>query len=235
MRGVACDADRAGGVSNVAGLLARWGLTGTEIEARSLAYVERALGDRLPADPAARAVAVRMIYAAGDLTLAESIRVGPELVPAAVNALRASRLLVVDVRMLEAAVVGGPLARLGCKIAVAVAAPGAAPHATQAGTTRAAAGMALLAPSWAGGLVAIGTAPTALLAFLDELDAGAVPPAAVVATPVGFVAAAEAKAELLRRRIPSVVVEGTRGGAALAAAAVNALGRLALDAAPSDG
>ena len=39
---------------------------------------------------------------------------------------------------------------------------------------------------------------------------------------------AESKAELTRRAIPYVTVEGTRGGAALAAAALNALGRLAL-------
>jgi precorrin isomerase len=33
----------------------------------------------------------------------------------------------------------------------------------------------------------------------------------------------------MRRGIPYVTVSGTRGGAAIAAAAVNALGRLALD------
>ena len=35
----------------------------------------------------------------------------------------------------------------------------------------------------------------------------------------------------LRRAVPYVTVLGTRGGSALAAAALNALGRLALDAA----
>ena len=48
----------------------------------------------------------------------------------------------------------------------------------------------------------------------------------------GFVAAAESKVELMRRTIPYVTVAGTRGGAAMAAAALNALGRLALDSAP---
>ncbi len=209
-------------------LLARWGLPPDEIEARSLAYVEAALAERLPADPDARAVAVRMVYAAGDLTLAPGIHFHPCAVPAAVAALRARRPVVIDARMTAVAVEGGPLARLGCPLAVAVAAPGAAERARRDRTTRTAAGMALLAEQWAGGLVVVGTAPTALLALLDLVDAGASPPAAVVATPVGFVAAAEAKAELERRWLPCVLVRGTRGGAALAAAAVNALARLAL-------
>ncbi len=221
-------AGAAGGVTAMSTLLARYGLPPAEIEARSLALVEARLGDRLPADPAERAVATRMIYAVGDLTLVGAIRISPGAVPAALSALRAARPVVVDVRMLAVAVEQGPLARLGCPVQVAIAAPGAAERARAGGITRSAAGLALLAGEWAGGVVAIGTAPTALLALLDLVDAGSPPPAVVVGTPVGFVAAAESKDELLRRAIPQVTVSGTRGGAALAAAALNALAQLAL-------
>ncbi len=209
-------------------LLARYALPPAAIETRSLAHVEARLADRLPADPAARAVAARMVYAAGDLTLVDAIRMSPDFVAAAMSALRAARPVVADVRMLAVAVESGPLARLGCSVQVALAAPGAAERAQVEGTTRTAAGLALLADEWAGGIVAIGTAPTALLALLDLVDAGYPAPAAVVGMPVGFVAAAESKDELIRRTIPYATVVGTRGGAALAGAALNALGRLAL-------
>jgi precorrin-8X/cobalt-precorrin-8 methylmutase len=209
-------------------LLARYGLPPDEIETRSLAHVEAQLAGRLPVDPAERAVAVRLVYAAGDLALVEAIRISPGAVEAAMGALRGARPVVVDVRMVAVAVESGPLARLGCSVETAVRVQGAAERARAAGGTRAAAGMAVLAPRWAGGVVAIGTAPTALLALLDLIDAGSPPPAVIVGTPVGFVAAAESKDELMRRQIPYVTVAGTRGGAALAAAAVNALGRLAL-------
>jgi precorrin-8X/cobalt-precorrin-8 methylmutase len=212
----------------VSTLLARYGLPPAAIEARSLAHVEARLANRLPAAPQERTVAVRMVYAAGDLGLVDAIRISPGAVAAALGALRAARPVVVDVRMLAVAVEGGPLARLGCPVQVALAAPGAAERARAEGTTRAAAGVARLASRWAGATVAIGTAPTALLALLDLLDAGSAPPAIIVGTPVGFVAAAEAKDELMRRAVPYVTVAGTRGGAALAAAALNALGRLAL-------
>jgi precorrin-8X/cobalt-precorrin-8 methylmutase len=61
------------------------------------------------------------------------------------------------------------------------------------------------------------------LALLDMIDAGQCLPAAIVGTPVGFVAATEAKRELMGRSVPYVTVEGTRGGSAVAAAAANAL------------
>jgi precorrin-8X/cobalt-precorrin-8 methylmutase len=222
----------ARGVSAVGELLDRYGLPPAEIEARSLAYVEAQLGDRLPDDPSERAVAVRIVYAAGDLALVEALRFQSGAVAAAVGALRARRPVVVDVRMLGVAVETGPLARLGCRLHVGIAAPQAAERARIWGTTRAAAGMALLAAQWNDGLVAVGNAPTALLAVLDLLDAGCPPPAAIVGMPVGFVAAAEAKNALLGRGIPALSLAGTRGGAAVAAAAVNALGKLALDAGP---
>jgi precorrin-8X/cobalt-precorrin-8 methylmutase len=219
----------ARGLGVMTTLLARYGLPPHEIEAQSLAYVDGTLGDRLPAERGARTVAGRMVYSSGDLTLAESIQIHPAAVSAGIGALRAQRSVVVDVRMLAAAVETGPLTRLDCRLHVAISASGAAECARAQHTTRSAAGLTILAPHWAGGVVAIGTAPTALLALLDLLDAGAVPPALVVATPVGFVAAAESKAELLQREVPFITVLGTRGGAALAAAALNALARLAVD------
>ena len=78
---------------------------------------------------------------------------------------------------------------------------------------------------WTGALVAIGNAPTALFRLLELLDAGAPKPAAVIGMPVGFVGAAESKAGAGRPmvRVPYLIVQGRKGGSAMAAAAVNAL------------
>src|SRR5205814_999254 len=103
-----CGVARAArGVSGVGKLLDRYGLPPADIEARSLAYVEAQLVDRLSDDPGERAVSVRVIYAAGDLALVEALRFQPGAVAAAVGALRARRPVVVDVRMLGAAVESG--------------------------------------------------------------------------------------------------------------------------------
>jgi len=93
------------------------------------------------------------------------------------------------------------------------------------GNTRSAAALELWRPWLEGSIVAIGNAPTALFHLLDMLDAGAPRPALILGFPVGFVGAAESKAILAAdsRGVPYVIVEGRRGGSAMAAAAVNAL------------
>ena len=49
-------------------------------------------------------------------------------------------------------------------------------------------------------------------------------PACIVGIPVGFVGAADSKAELAKQTtVPYITVEGTKGGSPIAAAAVNAM------------
>ena len=73
--------------------------------------------------------------------------------------------------------------------------------------------------------MAIGNAPTALFHLMEKLDAGWPRPAVILGFPVGFVGAAESKAELARnpRGCDFVALRGRRGGSAMASAAVNAL------------
>ena len=97
--------------------------------------------------------------------------------------------------------------------------------ARQLGNTRSAAAMELWLPDLGGAVVAIGNAPTALFHLLEMIDNGAPKPALILGFPVGFVGAAESKAELAAnsRGVPFVTLHGRKGGSAIAAAAVNAL------------
>jgi precorrin-8X/cobalt-precorrin-8 methylmutase len=97
--------------------------------------------------------------------------------------------------------------------------------AADLGTTRTAAAMELWRPRLAGALVVVGNAPTALFRLLEMVAEGAGRPAGVIGVPVGFVGAAESKAELAANTLglEYLVVTGRRGGSAMAAAAVNAL------------
>jgi precorrin-8X/cobalt-precorrin-8 methylmutase len=97
--------------------------------------------------------------------------------------------------------------------------------AKQIGNTRSAAAIDLWLPQLAGAVVAIGNAPTTLFRLLELLDEGAPKPALILGFPVGFVGAAESKAELVAnsRGVPFMTVLGRRGGSAIAVAAVNAL------------
>ena len=210
-------------------LVERYALPPAEIEALSLERVSAALAavGSWP-DPEAEIVR-RVVYAAGDPTLAPLIRFHPEAVAAGVMALRAGRAIVVDVRMVEVALDYQRIARLGCPVHCQIDAREVREEAARLSLPRAVVAVRALVDAVTDGVVVIGNAPTALLSLLDLVDAGRARPALVVGMPVGFVAAAESKAELARRAVPFITIEGTRGGSAVAAAACNALLRLAVD------
>jgi precorrin-8X/cobalt-precorrin-8 methylmutase len=111
--------------------------------------------------------------------------------------------------------------------------PEVAAEAARRSTTRAEVAMERSLPQLAGGIVAIGNAPTALLRLLELLAAGAPPPALVVGVPVGFVNAAESKDALARQDCPYITALGSKGGSALAASIINALAIMALEEMPS--
>ncbi len=99
--------------------------------------------------------------------------------------------------------------------------------AERLGTTRSAAAVELWRDRLKGAVVVIGNAPTALFHLLEMLDSGAGKPAAIIATPVGFVGAAESKALLALdlHNVPFLTLLGRRGGSAIASAALNAIAR----------
>ena len=97
--------------------------------------------------------------------------------------------------------------------------------AQKMGTTRSAAQITYWADELEGAIVAIGNAPTALFYLLEVMEKTGVRPACILGFPVGFVGASESKEALISDHgtVPYITLRGTRGGSALAAAAVNAL------------
>jgi precorrin isomerase len=75
--------------------------------------------------------------------------------------------------------------------------------------------------------VVVGCAPTALDEVVRLHAAGTFRPALVIGMPVGFVGAAESKERLRASGLSAVSNIGEKGGSAVAAAALNALVRLA--------
>jgi len=198
---------------------------GATIYQRSFAII-RAEADlsRFSADEAE--VAVRMIHACGLVEAANHVVFGPGLVAAARSALARGAPILCDAEMVAH---GITRARLPARNEVVCTLRDARVPALAAklGTTRSAAALELWGEHLGGAVVAIGNAPTALFRLLELLDAGAPRPASILAVPVGFVGAAEAKEALAAeaRGVPFLIVRGRMGGSAMAAAAVNALAR----------
>ncbi|MBK1693508.1 precorrin-8X methylmutase [Chromatium weissei] len=180
--------------------------------------------DHLPAD--LEAVAVRIVHACGMTDIVEDLQFSFDAGAAGREALAAGAALLCDSQMVAE---GITRARLPANnsILCTLNEPSVPELAKQLGNTRTAAALELWRPHLAGAIVVIGNAPTALFRLLEMLDAGAPKPALILGFPVGFVGAAESKAELAAdsRGVPFITVRGRRGGSAMAVAAVNAFGR----------
>ncbi|WP_274532614.1 MULTISPECIES: precorrin-8X methylmutase [unclassified Aureimonas] len=193
------------------------------IYAASFAAI-RAEADLSRVPEEARDLAIRLVHACGMPDLLGDLEVSTGAVEAGRAALAAGRPILCDAEMVVHGIIRRHLSA-GNAILCRLNDPAVAPLAARLETTRSAAQVDLWDDALEGAVVAIGNAPTALFRLLERLDRGAPRPAVILGLPVGFVGAAESKAELSRhsRGIPFVTVHGRRGGSALASAAVNAL------------
>jgi precorrin-8X/cobalt-precorrin-8 methylmutase len=166
-----------------------------------------------------------MVHATADESFAHTARVGTRVVEAAVGALNRGAAVICDVRMVLAGITS---VRNGvCYLDRVLAAP--------PGSTRSAAAIDAAAEDHPdGALWVIGSAPTALRRVLELCRAERLRPAAVIGLPVGYVGAAESKAALWASPLRPIAITnvGERGGSPVAAAVVNALGRLSRPAGP---
>ncbi|TVT48622.1 precorrin-8X methylmutase [Amycolatopsis rhizosphaerae] len=168
-------------------------------------------------------VAVRMIHACGMVDLVDDLAYSLDVVESARAALAAGAPVLCDAQMIASGVTRRRLPA-GNEVLCTLSDERVPALAERLGTTRSAAALELWRDRLAGSVVAIGNAPTALFHLLEMLRAGAGVPAAIIGVPVGFVGAAESKEELAKQApAPYLVVQGRRGGSAMAVAAVNAL------------
>ncbi|WP_298496458.1 precorrin-8X methylmutase [uncultured Maritimibacter sp.] len=189
----------------------------------SFAIVEReARLDRFP--PGMAALATRVIHACGMVEVADRLSYSENAYQAGHNALLAGAPILCDCEMVGAGIIRRYLPREN-EVIVTLNDAGVPELARSIGNTRSAAAVELWGDRLAGAVVAIGNAPTALFHLLELIDAGAPKPAVILGFPVGFVGAAESKAELSNnpRGCDFVALRGRRGGSAIASAAVNAL------------
>lgn len=195
-----------------------------EIYARSFAII-RAEADLGGLGEDMQDVAVRMIHACGNVAIAPHIRGSEDVVEKIEFALVEKAPILCDCEAVRAGIATRHLH--GNELVVTLN-DGRVPElAARLATTRSAAAVELWREQLAGAVVAIGNAPTALFHLLEMLDEGAPKPAAIIATPVGFVGAEESKAELAldMHGVPFITLLGRLGGSAIAAAALNAIAR----------
>ena len=193
----------------------------------SIRRIREALGPT-DLDPLQQQVLERLVHSSGDLALGALLRFSYGACEAGLTALQQGAPILTDTAMAAAAV--APMAQRTLQTNVRTVLEWA-PDQAPSGSTRTAAGMERawreLSATGPAPLVLIGSAPTALEVMLEQVAAGAPAPSLVIGMPVGFVGVAESKRHLAESGLDHIRLEGSRGGAGLVAAAVNALLRAA--------
>ncbi|WP_269609085.1 precorrin-8X methylmutase [Prochlorococcus marinus] len=197
----------------------------------SVKYIRSKLGFT-GLDQVQQSILERIIHSSGDFSLKSSVRFSSRACEDAINALRNGAKILTDTYMAKAAI--SPMAKRTLNSDVQCILAEAPKSSDSTSSTRSAIGMRnvwldfeekdnlLNAP-----LVVIGSAPTALMSLLDLVEAGYKIPSLIIGMPVGFIGVSESKIRLLNSECQYIVLEGSKGGASTAAAAINALLRAA--------
>ncbi|UVE51050.1 precorrin-8X methylmutase [Haloferax larsenii] len=172
----------------------------------------------------------KAVHSTGDIEFQHLIRCQNNPVVAGARAVLDEQPIVTDITMAKAGITGR-----GHDCPVQKAIGNGAELAAKTGMTRTAAAVLELDKQgvYEGAIAVVGNAPTAALALCDCIEDGT-RPAAIVATPVGFVKAEESRKRIREIAdeydIPAVTNVGKRGGSGLAAALTNELIHVASDA-----
>jgi precorrin-8X/cobalt-precorrin-8 methylmutase len=196
---------------------------------KSMMLIRQAIGDDLANIPKEKIPIVeRVVHTTADPEFAKLLVISDDAVKAGVAAIKAGAKVVTDVKMIKAGINEARLKRFGCKIYTYMNDERAMDLAKKEGLTRSAAAMRLaIKDGLDGAVILIGNAPTAAFELADQIKAGKVKPALIVAVPVGFVGAAESKEAVEKLPVPYVITRGRRGGSTIAVAVFNALLTLA--------
>ena len=194
-----------------------------EIEDRSMEIIAPHLAGLALTDEE-RKIYSRIIHASGDVNYAPIIRIHPEAIAATKAALKRGGNIFTDVEMVRRGISIRTFTKFGGEIFCKVSDVDVREFAKREGITRSMAAMRMFGKRLDGEIVAIGNAPTALFEVLRLVREENIKPAVIIGVPVGFVGAAEAKAQLAAQEdIPFITVMGSKGGSSIAVAAVNAI------------
>ncbi|WP_198246585.1 precorrin-8X methylmutase [methane-oxidizing endosymbiont of Gigantopelta aegis] len=202
---------------------------GQKIEHDSFAIVDKEAGTHDYND-AEWQIVRRMIHATADFEFNGLTQFHPDAVAAGLSAIKNGANIIADVEMICVGLSKPRLSHFGVKTYHFIADEDVIAAARAENTTRAVQAMrkaqskGLLENS----IVAVGNAPTALLEVNRMVRQQQLKPALIVGMPVGFVSAAESKADSAQlNEVPWIVTDGRKGGSTLVVAAIHALLALA--------
>ena len=168
--------------------------------------------------PHEQKVAERVIIANGDPTLLGSLIFKHSPVERGIECVRDGKSIITDIEMVRVGINKKSLKK--SQVLCFLNEDTAKEISREEGITRSAAGVRLARNHIHGNVIVIGNSPTACLELFEIVKSG-VRPNLIVATPVGFINAAESKEKILSTDIPCIAIRGRRGGTPSAVAIIN--------------
>ncbi len=177
----------------------------------------------------------RVIHATADFDFRNTLTFHPDAVAAGLAAIKAGKDILTDVEMVRTGINKKWLSRWRGKVICEIQNSEVRSQKSEV-KTRAEQGIEIaLRESNNIGIIAIGNAPTALIRTIELLVNSGLrtlnSELLVVGVPVGFVKAVESKALLAAQKFPFITALGRKGGTTVAVAIVNALLKMAGEAA----
>jgi precorrin-8X/cobalt-precorrin-8 methylmutase len=183
-----------------------------DIEENSISIISTFLSDIK--DEYIKRILTKVIFASGNPNLKDYVYISNDAIKAAVEALKGGSEILTDVKMVASGIRWD-------KVSCYIDHEEVKKIAKDLGKTRAAIGIRYGINN-GGKIIVIGNSPTALIESIRLIREGKEIPL-IIATPPGFTNAKEAKEELIKLKVPSIVVRGTYGGSGIAVAIINEL------------
>jgi precorrin-8X/cobalt-precorrin-8 methylmutase len=197
----------------------------TDTFAKSMVIIRRELGNTLANVPKENIPVIeRVVHTTAEPEFAKLLTFSDGAVKAGVNAIKSGAKVITDVKMVKAGINETRVKRFGGKTLTYIDDPRAIKLAESESITRSAAAMRIAVNEGVdGGIIVIGNAPTAAFELAEQVKQGHAKPALIIATPVGYIGAAESKEAVATLPVQFITLRTRKGGSAVAVAIFNAL------------
>lgn len=192
-----------------------------EIEAKSMRMIDEEIG-KLDCSESELKTIKRVIHASAEPKLATKVKFSPAAIEKMSQLIKEGADIITDVSMLKAGINKRKLAEYGGEVKCFISDEDVREKAEKTSLTRSIMAMRKAVELPGKKIFAVGNAPTALFELLNLAEAGKEIDF-IVGTPVGYVGAAESKAELIASQVPHISLAGRKGGSAIAASVVNSV------------
>jgi len=169
----------------------------------------------------------RMVHTSADFEYIKTVHFHKDALMSGMDAIKKGCTIFTDTNMARVGIRKGEISGFGGEVKCMIADEDVAKTAKAKGITRALASVDKACEEMEGAIYVVGNAPTALLRLIELIRADKIKPALIVGMPVGFVNAAESKAELMTLNFPYISNRGRKGGSNVAASIINAMAIMA--------